>query len=170
MTHLNREIPYNNTDIPYSRSKSNIDEMLKEFGANALRWTETEASMLGTEMPILEFILEIKLNGIFKKIRVKIQPPLLKKTTGRGYNKKHLPNPNASMRMLYWYLKGRLEATIYGLDDIFETFMSRIMTQLPNGEETSIGEIIKNKPQILNILPTFQIIPVNQLEDKSESP
>lgn len=159
--HLSAKPPYWSTTIPATRSKIDIEEMLKEFGAKALRWTETPESMRGIACPILEFILEVELKGVKKEIGVMIQPPLL--TEGkRRYGKRgpliHRPNINASMRMLYWYLKSRMEASLYGMEDTFETFMSKIMMSLPDGTAISLGKAMVEKPEIFSqILPTFEI-------------
>jgi len=169
MKHLAQENPYNNTKIYAGRSKVDIDEMLKEFGAIGIRWTE-EGSLKGTECPKLEFILEIDVKGVKKQIGVKIQPPLLMKSVGRGYSKKHTPNLNASMRMLYWYLKSRMEAVKFGMDDVFETFMSHIIVPLPNHTDSTLGKVIREEPKIFSqILPSFEIIMNPALEELTKN-
>lgn len=167
MTHLSRQPPYWDTGIPSGRTKADIDEMLREFGAKALRWTETSDSMQFKEMPILEFLLEVEMRGVKKQIGVRIQAPLLAGPKGRGYSKIFKPNMNASMRLLYWYLKSRMEASLYGLDDVFETFMSKVMVSLPDGSSSTMGKVVEEQPQALaNILPSFQIVERPMLEAK----
>ena len=51
MPQLSKEIPYSDTKISSAQSKVDIEAMLKEFGAEALRWTETPESMKGLDCP-----------------------------------------------------------------------------------------------------------------------
>lgn len=163
MTHLAKDIPYRNTTISYGQSKNDIEEMLKESGVIAIRWTETPDSIQGVSLPILEFILNDVYNGVEKQIGVRIQTPLL-------YDKKKditSPNRNASMRLLYWYLKSRLEAVKFGLDDVFTTFMSRVINTLPDGQTITLGETIRKYPNtVKEILPTFEIKALPTVEEE----
>lgn len=159
MVHLAKDIPYRSTTIPYGQTKSDIEEMLKEANALALRWTETPDSMNGVALPVLEFILTVQWKGVEKQFGVRIQPPLLydrKKDRHRGIIT--TPNRNASMRLLYWYLKSRLEAVKFGLEDLFDTFMSRVINTLPDGRTITLGETVRSHPTIIKeILPSFEI-------------
>ena len=145
--------------------------MLKEAGAIALNWKESALSMNGEVMPELSFMLEVKLNDREIKFAVKIQPPLLMDSVGRGYYKKQVPNRNASMRLLYWYIKARLEAVRFGMEDVFEAFMSRILHELPDGKIVTHAEVIKEHPEVLSdILPSFEIktkaLPSQEVRDE----
>ena len=143
--------PYENTVIPSSKSKGDIDELLKKMGAIAIQWTETPESIRGTSCPILQFAVNRTLNGVEQRFVVKIQAPLLIVDRGRGYDKKHMPNINASMRLLYWYVKSKAEAIEYGLEDIVESFMSRILVSLPDGSGTqTMADALKQRPQIVS--------------------
>ena len=157
--HLAKDIPYRSTTIPYGQSKIDIEEMLKEANALALRWTETPDSMKGVALPVLEFILSVQWEGKEKQFGIRIQPPLLydrKKDRLRGVIT--MPNRNASMRLLYWYLKSRLEAVKFGLEDVFDAFMSRVINALPDGRTITLGETVRQHPTIVKeILPTFEI-------------
>src|SRR3972149_1036190 len=111
MGHLAKEIPYRDTRIPASATMQHIAEMLKEFGASALRWTETADSMRGVTCPLLEFILDYEWNGVQHKIGIRLQAPLLAMKRRQNGRTVTAPNLNVSLRLLYWYLKARLEAT-----------------------------------------------------------
>lgn len=166
--HLAKKVPYKKTRVSYGDTKNDIEEMLKESGAIALRWTESPDSMKEIALPTLEFIFPIEWNGIEKNFGVKIQPPLLvsrKRPGGRG-SIIETSDRNASMRLLYWYLKAKLEAVRFGMDDVFTAFMSRVINQLPDGTTTTLGETVKEHPAILReLLPSFEIKP-RQLENK----
>lgn len=160
MTHLAKDIPYRNTTIAYNYSKVHIDEMLKEAGAKALRWTETENSMRGVALPLLEFAFAVEWKGVEKSFIVRIQAPLLADRKKQGGRYVQVPNRNASMRLLFWYLKARLEAVKFGLEDIFEAFMSRVLNELPNHQIVTMSETVKEHPEVLSeILPSFEIKP-----------
>jgi len=159
MRHLAKDVPYRTTYISYGTTKQHIEEMLKEAGAIALRWTETPDSMKGVALPVLEFILTVELEGVHKEFGIRIQAPLIydKKRNGHG-RPMNAPNRNASMRLLYWYLKARLEAVKFGLEDALDAFMSRVINSLPDGQTPTISETIRKHPSILTqILPSFEI-------------
>jgi hypothetical protein len=167
MTHLSKA-PYRTTNINYSQSRTHIEEMLKEAGAKGLRWTETEESFQGKVLPLLEFALEVRWDERATLFVVRMQMPLLKQKKRVAGRYVETTNKNASMRLLYWYLKSRLEAVRFGLDDMFTAFMSRIVNQLPNGRLITLGETVKEHPEELSsILPSFEIkaLPIrNQME------
>lgn len=163
--HLSKDIPYRNTTIPYGRTQLDIDEMLKEAGVIAFRWTETPDSVKGLALPILEFQMSTIMGGKEEKFRIGIQAPLLDDQKRDRYTGKIIktPNRNASMRLLYWYLKSRLEAVKFGLEDIFDAFMSRVINSLPDGRIVTLGETLKQYPSLVKELPTFEvkILPAN---------
>lgn len=160
--HISQTAPYADTHIHYGQTKADIEEMLKEAGAVALRWTETPNSMRGVELPFLEFILPVKLEGVEKQIGIRIRPPLTEvsrrpKGAGRVI---HTANRNGSMRLLYWYIKARIEAARFGLEDLIESFMSKIISELPSGEVKTFGQMVKENPEVISsILPSFEIKP-----------
>jgi hypothetical protein len=160
MTHLSKVIPYRNSHVSYASTKNDIEEMLKEAGAKALRWTETEDSMQGKALPLLEFAFPFELKGVERGFIVRVQAPLLsdRKRGNRGYIT--TPNRGASMRLLFWYLKARLEAVRFGLEDVFEAFMPRVINELPDGRTVTLSETIREHPEVLSgILPDFEIKP-----------
>ena len=152
-------VPYSDTSVPAAKTRSDIDALLKKMGAIAIQWTETPGSIQGKECPILQFAVNRVLNGVEQRFVVRLQAPLLEITKGRGYAKKSMPNLNASMRLLYWYVKSKAEAMEYGLEDFVESFMSRILVSLPDGSTTSMAQALKNKPQILS-----QVFAIPELE------
>jgi hypothetical protein len=145
---------------------ADIGEMVKEAGAIGIRWTE-----MGDALPVLEFLIRTEIKGREMEFRVMVKPPLLpdrKKINGRVVN---TTNRNASMRLVYWYLKAKLESVKFGLEDIFDAFMLRVVHSLPDGREATIGESIKENPETFKlILPTFDIktkaLPIQIEEDK----
>ena len=100
-----------------------------------------------------------------------IKPPSLpdrKKINGKIVN---TLNKNASMRLTYWYLKSKLESIRFGLEDIFDAFLLRIVHSLPDGREVTVGEAIHENPESIKlILPTFEVkaLPIRIEEIKND--
>jgi hypothetical protein len=157
--HLAAKPPYMSTEIHYTRTKIEIDEMLLEFGAKAKRWTDTPESIATKEMPILEFIVPVTIKGKAMEMGIKLEKfPILSVIVGSKYNKSRKVLVNASYRLLYWYLQQRLLGVKWGIEDVFQTFTSRVMNQLPDGTVVTLGEAIVEHPEIFQeILPTFEI-------------
>ncbi|MBI4258854.1 MAG: hypothetical protein HY619_07850, partial [Thaumarchaeota archaeon] len=124
MPQLAKKMPYEGTTISSAQSKVDIEAMLKEFGAEALRWTETPESMKGLDCPILEFVVKTEIKGVEKHIGFRIKPPLLvqrKRQYGRSGSMIETPALNQSMRLLWWWLKAKMEGVRFGLESIEET-------------------------------------------------
>lgn len=181
-SHLAKSAPYADTHVPYGQTKNDIEEMLKEAGAVAMRWTETPESMRDVELPVLEFIVENKVIGEneevleVQNIPIRIKPPLTGKRVRRDrkYGEMiNVANKNGSMRLLYWYLKSRFEAARFGLEDMSTTFMGKRILTLPDKEtgkmkSTTLAEVVRERPEILRgLLPSFKLETDNSLEDMS---
>ena len=55
------------------------------------------------------------------------------------YERVYSPNWAQSFRLLYWWLKAKLEAVAYGLTSVEQEFLSQVMVKLPSGEMTTMG-------------------------------
>ena len=164
-------IPYQDTTIPPEKTKGDIEALLKKAGAKAAQWTEDYSS---GQPPTLQFIMEVEVKGVRRKLGFKMTPPALaqrkKIRTGRGKEFGFTVNMEASLRLMWWYLKAKLEAVQFGLESMEKEFLSSVITSLPGGGTTTIGETATEliaSPSSSNILPTFKLIPP-ELEDKSE--
>ncbi len=177
---LVKESPYRNTSISVEQSQMEIQQMLKDFGCEATRWTESPDSMKGVDCPTLEFVVKSEINGIEKQIGFRIKPPLLmirRRRSGKSGPMITTGNPKASMRYLVWKLKTTLEGVRWGGESIEEILLSRVIVQLPSGANTTVGEriipelISEYKPgkgkKALSLLPSFTI-DEPQLEEVEE--
>jgi len=167
-----KKIPYMDTGIPYTRTKADIEELLKKYGAKGVRWTEIFSV---SEPPILEFIMDVEVQGIKRRLGFKMKPPILmqKKRSMTTYGSRiiNIPNLNASLRLMWWYLKSKLEAISYGLETFEREFLAQVMMSLPSGDVVTVGDIAQKqiaKPSSDYILPTFEIRPPKALEEKVE--
>ena len=49
------------------------------------------------------------------------------------------------MRLMYHYLKGKLEAVAWGLKDVEEEFLNDVLVHDQQGREATVGELIGRK-------------------------
>lgn len=137
--HLAKSIPYSSTKIPAEQTQFQIQGMLSEFviidptskrkkaWIGGIQWTTLQG-----QMPVLKFSMEYDTpDGLHKVIGVQMQPPMLLTKHGQGSNARWSANRDASMRLLYWYLKNKLEAVLFGLKDATEEFMADVLVRLP---------------------------------------
>lgn len=167
-----QKCPYLTTKIPYTRTKADIEELLKKYHAKAVRWTEHFDQ---TQAPTLEFLMDVELKGVKRTLGFKMQPVILTQrkriNTRYGRTMGETPNLDASLRLLWWYIKSKLEAVSYGLVSFEKEFLSQVMMSLPSGSVVTIGEVAAEqiaKPSTDFILPSFEIKPQKQLEEKHE--
>ena len=173
MPQVSRKIPYLDTEITAAQSRIDIENLLNEFGIKDTRWTHLEGDT------VLEFIWHFEEKGVKKSVAFKLKPPVIQV---RGKAKREIIGgkvrwtgplvwkraENAEWRLMWWWLKSKLEAVRYGLETMEQALMSQVMVPLPNGRVTTIGEIlseaIKNDVvQALRELPgTVDIIPVSE--------
>ncbi len=161
--HFSKNLPYSGTTVSVEETQFEIQSMLKQFGVKAVRWTSSPEAMDGVALPTLEFLVRTEIRGVEKDIGIRVIPVILKKSVGSGSNRRFTDAPEQSMRLMYWWLKSKLEAVRYGLESVEEVLMSRIIVQLSNGETTTIGETVLDElalpsPSTKNLLPSFKIV------------
>lgn len=129
---LKKKPPYERTEIDVIKSQNEIQKLLLEYGAEGIQWiVYRDAS------PRLAFIIEADINGTRKKVGVQIDPPITRpKNSPQGINYKQ------SMRLLYWYVKSKLEAVAYGIKTFEKEFLDDIVYRLPDGREVKVGDMI----------------------------
>ena len=142
--------PYVDTQVPASRSRGDIDVLLKKIGAIAIQWTDSTASIRGEECPTLQFAVSRILNEAEQRFIVRLKAPLLRVKKGTKHHRISVPNLNASMRLLFWYVKTKTEAMEYGLEDVVEAFMPHILISLSDGSTSTMAQALKSKPQALS--------------------
>ena len=133
---VNKEQPYAQTEVPVERTKAQIERMLMDAGAEAVRITT-----MATGEVTVEFVLETEMHGVRKKFGVQLKSPLIERQRGSRYNKFTERDYRAEIRMLHWYLKSLLEAAQYGLMSTERIFFSHIMFHLPDGSTATAGEM-----------------------------
>ena len=154
MPHLNTKLPYESTTIPPEQTQFHITAMLNEFyridpeskkktaWVNGIRWTD-----LPDQMPTLEFMMEYDTpEGVHKSVGVRVQPPLLaipkKQKRGCGSQVVWEPAKAQSMRLMYYWMKSKLEAVLWGMRDFTEEFMGDVLVRTPDQGLQRISQLI----------------------------
>jgi hypothetical protein len=145
--------PYGSTKVDPDKTKGQITKLLRDYGCEAIQWTE-DFRINSIE---LKFIVETEIQGVKKQIAIHVIPPIIYQSRRRWnpkgfYEKVNAPNFAQSMRLLYWWLKSKLEAVAYGLSSVEKEFLSQVMVSLPDGSSTTVGETM-SKAIIDNRLP-----------------
>ena len=133
---LKREAPYKTTTVPWERTKGQIEKLLNDYGVEGTQWTNYK----GHED--LKFIVKTEVRGIQREIMIEVKPPQMfirKRVTHQGMVKTE--NKNQAYRLLYYWIKSKLEAVIWGLSTIENEFLSHVTIALPDGS-TTVGEIM----------------------------
>jgi hypothetical protein len=134
---LNRDPPYMDTEVPYERTKAEIEILLKSYGVKGIRWTSLEG-----QDDVLEFIIEAEVQGVKKQLGITVRPPhifIKKKLRGQIVDTENI---NQEYRLLFHWIKSKIEAVVWGLSTIEKEFLSEIRFKLPDGRETTVGEVV----------------------------
>ena len=158
---LNKNPPYMDTEVPYERTKAEIEILLKSYGVKGIRWTSLEG-----QDDVLEFIIEAEVGGVRKQLGISVKPPhifIKKKLRGQLVNTESL---NQEYRLLFHWIKSKIEAVVWGLSTIEKEFLSEILLKLPNGQQSTVGEMVLNLVgrDSLQSLPFFESRQVQQGE------
>lgn len=135
-----KDPPYRDTEVPYTRTKAEIECLLKSYGVKGVRWTSVEG-----QDDVLEFLADAEIRGVKKSIAVSVSPPhiyIKKKIKGQVTNTE---DPNQEYRLLFYWIKSKIEAVTWGLSTIEREFLSQITTALPDGRTVTVGDIIEER-------------------------
>ena len=72
-------------------------------------------------------------------------------------NEKELANWAQSMRLLYYWIKAKLEAVSFGLNSVEKEFLSDIVTTLPNGTQQTIWDMIEGQMASGNLMLEYRV-------------
>ena len=170
---ISKRPPYSSTIADPDRTKAQIDKLLRQYGINEFQWTNTQLQT------VLAFKAETEINGQRRTLLIKVEPPLFvsarrtwDETRGR-YEKKDLPNYAQSYRLLYHWLKAKIEAIAYGLTSVEQEFLSQVVVSLPGGESRTIGEILTDPQRLARFAledKEPQSAPTTKNESKEKEP
>ncbi len=131
---------YKSTTISPERTKADIDKMLKDFGIANRAWITKD----GEDLLIFEWMLDIE--GVQKRITFEIKPPDIRQQK-RVWNQKasrtekvNVRNDAIAYRLLFNYIKNKLEAIRVGMVTVENEFMAHIKLSLKDGSSTTLGQ------------------------------
>lgn len=156
---VRKKAPYGGTEKDPETTMADINKMLKAYGVSEMQWTTF------WESHVVELRFAIK-NSDGKRIGVKLVPPAFaaKRKTWNAKKGKYeiidAPNWSQSMRLLYWFLKSKLEAVAYGLRDFESEFLGDLIVKLPDGRESTVSEAFKNR------LPGLELPELDEGDEK----
>jgi hypothetical protein len=137
---LNKTPPYADTEVPYERTKAEIEILLKSYGVKGIRWTSLEG-----QDDVLEFIIEATLQGVKKQLGIAVKPPhifIQKKLPRQGLVQTE--NINQEYRLLFYWIKSKIEAVVWGMSTVEREFLSEILLKLPDGSQSNVGAVVTN--------------------------
>lgn len=134
-------IPYSRTTIPPERTKADIEKLLREHGIEDIQWTTYQGDTT------LRFLWKLEVKGVYKEIMFQFTPPIIPATkrvwTGVKTEKVQVQLVATAYRLLWHYLKNKLEAVRWGLESMEKEFLSHAIVALPNGKQVTVGERIQ---------------------------
>jgi len=144
---ISKKPPYSSTKADPEKTQMDITRLLREYGCSGVQWT----TVYDRNEVKLAFTVEVEVRGVKKQLLVQVEPPIFaaKRRTwnpkaGR-YDIVMAPNWAQSFRMLFWWLKAKLEAVAYGLTSFEKEFLSGVVTSLPDGRKITVGDAILNQ-------------------------
>lgn len=152
--------PYSGTTSDPDKTIADINRLLRKYGINDYQWT----TLWDQNLIELKFMIEnAGSDGKLRKIGIKVAPPVFKAKRRTWDAKKgrnvaiELPNYAQAMRLLYHWLKIKIESVAFGLKAVEEEFMSDLIIRLPDGRESTVGKVFK--PRITDGVTTLPSLP-----------
>lgn len=136
------KIPYRDTTIPKERTKADIELLLTDHGVGDIQWTTYHGDTT------LRFVWQLTVKGVQKEIMFQFTPPIITANkriwsqTDQRTIKANVQLDNTAYRLLWHYLKNKLEAVRWGMETMEKEFLSHAVVSLPTGEVTTVGEHI----------------------------
>lgn len=146
MTLIKSKPPYSTTDVSAEKTQQQITELLRSHGISQLQWNVDYEN----DRVQLQFVIEYERieDKSFHMIAVRVTPPMFAQkrrtfnTTKGKYESLVMANWAQSMRLLYYWLKAKIEAISWDLNSVEKEFLSDIITRLPDGTQLTIWELI----------------------------
>jgi hypothetical protein len=157
------KIPYSGTTIPPERTKADIEKMLNDHNVSGIQWTTYQGKTS------LKFIWKVMVKGVEKEILFSFTPPVIpslkRSWTGTRYEKINVNLEATSYRLLWHYLKNKLEAVRWGLESMEKEFLSHAVTSLPDGTQRTVGDSIEDVLEVVRS-PSLTYVPQNGQQER----
>lgn len=135
------KLNYYGTRVSISKSQEDIKRILVKFGLRGTRFTEYKTEHKNTG--IIEFILGK--NNKEMAFRFKYDLPEQENHKKQVY------------RALFHYLKNRFLAIEFGITTIEDEFFQELVLKLPNGDTSTVKELVKNQLHELEFQSGLQL-------------
>lgn len=161
-----RKPPYADTAVDPEKTKGQIAKLLRDYGIQKYNWSEDYQM----QRVALTFEIEAEIKGIRKRLLIQVEPPTFAKEH-RSWNPKlfrnekvFAPNWAQSYRLLYHWMKAKIEAIAYGLTTVEQEFLAQVVVQLPSGESTTFGKLVADPERIGEMLALPEAIPTQEVD------
>jgi len=140
--------PYGDTQVPFSKTKAQIDSLLEKYGVEQVQWT-TDLNPSTPTISLRFFIEYVDPKGIKRRVGIDVRPSifLVERRTydpDKGhYVKLKLPNFAQTGRLLYYWLDAKLKAIAWGLVAPEMEFLAEVVVKLPGREPDTFGRLIQ---------------------------
>lgn len=151
--------PYEDTEVSYYVTKGQIEGMLRGYpSVKGVRWTSIEG-----QEDKLEIVVEAEIAGAKKSIAITVAPPHIiipKKIKGKLVDTENI---NQEYRLLFYWIKSKMEAVTWGLTTIEQEFLSMVTFALPGGKSSTVGAMVASAiaKDNLQSLPFYEAHPGN---------
>lgn len=133
--------PYAGSAVPIERSKQQISQLLRDYGAEGVNWSDNFSTG------------EVQLRFVVRKddgtaIGFKIVPAAFreKHSNWDPMKGKHVvteaPDWPRSMRLLLAWIKTKLESIAFGLTAVEEEFLAQRLVRDAVGREVTVGDLV----------------------------
>lgn len=152
--------PYADTKASADRTQQEVTNLLRKYGVSQINW-QIDYDM---EQVVLDFIVEYQKpeDQSIHRIAVRVKPPMFAATRrtwdpklGR-YRKMEMANWAQSMRLLFYWIKAKLEAVSFGLNSVEKEFLSDIVTTMPDGSRLTVWDMISQQMMDNTILLEYR--------------
>ena len=141
--------PYADTKVEADKTQQEITSLLRKYGVSQINWQVN----YDLEQVQLDFIIEYtkQEDQMIHRIAVRVKPPMFAATRRTWdsklgkYRKEDMANWAQSMRLLFHWIKAKLEAVSFGLNSVEKEFLSDIVTTLPDGSRMTIWDMISKQ-------------------------
>ncbi len=143
--------PYSDTSANADKTQQDITQLLRKYGVSQISW-HVDYEL---EQVQLDFVIEYQKpdDQSTHRVAVRVKPPMFaaKRLTWNPKLGKHVKveaaNWAQSMRLLYHWIKAKLEAVSFGLNSVEKEFLSDIVTTLPDGSTMTVWDMISQQMQ-----------------------
>jgi len=151
---LRTKPPYANTKVPFEKTKAKLERLLRSYGVKKVVWANDD----NEEILLFEVLAQV--GGVQRGITIQIKTPHIPLTKRQYGRLVHTENRNQEWRLVFHWVKSKIEAVMWGLSTIEQEFLSEVALKLPDGSVTTVGEKIQEIYETIQS-PSLEYHPVS---------